>query len=133
MSRVFVDTSALFALLVSSDRSHLAAAASFARLRTLRAPLVTSSYVLVETYALLGRRVGLSAARAFRTDFAPLLSVRWVDAELHEQGLELLSRRDLTTLSLVDAVSFVVIRQERIADVFAFDRHFTDEGLTLSV
>ena len=48
MSRVFVDTSALFALLVSSDGSHRAAAASFERLRARRAPLVTSSYVLVE-------------------------------------------------------------------------------------
>ena len=31
-------------------------------------------------------------------------------------------------VSLVDAVSFVFIREQRIQEVLAFDRHFEDEG-----
>jgi predicted nucleic acid-binding protein len=37
-------------------------------------------------------------------------------------------RRDV---SLVDAVSFVVMRQRRLEHAFAFDPHFEDEGFSL--
>ncbi len=47
MSRVFVDTSALLALVVGSDQAHAEAREGFGRLRAERASLVTSSYVLV--------------------------------------------------------------------------------------
>jgi predicted nucleic acid-binding protein len=39
--------------------------------------------------------------------------------------------RDYRHLSLVDAVSFVVMCERRLDEVFAFDRHFADEGFTL--
>lgn len=131
MSQVFVDTSALYALLVASDRNHARARSAFETLRTREAALVTSSYVLVETYALLGRRVGLEAVVAFRTDFAPLLEVVWVDARLHEEGLDLVLERREPGLTLVDAVSFLLINKQAISDVFAYDRHFELEGFTL--
>ncbi len=72
MSRVFVDTSALLALVVGSDQAHGEASEGFARLRAERASLVTSSYVLVETYAVLQARIGIGAVRIFRESFAPL-------------------------------------------------------------
>lgn len=131
MSLVFADTSGLFALLVSSDANHAKAQQAFRTLETRRARLLTSSYVLVETYALLGRRIGLAGVRAFRENFAPLLDVVWVDADLHERALHLLLERGTEKLSLVDAVSFEVIRRRHCHQVFAFDRHFAREGLEL--
>jgi predicted nucleic acid-binding protein len=127
VSRVF---SAIFALLDGGDASHARARRAFGRLREREALLVTTSYVLVETCALVGRRLGLAALRAFREDFTPLLDVIWVDAATHEAALDLLFERNKTSLSLVDAVSFVTMRRERIDEVFAFDRHFGDEGFT---
>jgi predicted nucleic acid-binding protein len=91
--------------------------------------LIISSYVLLESYALLGRRRGLAAVARFRADFAPLLDVLWVDAALHERGLDLLLERNSGSFSLVDAVSFLVMRDERLDEAFAYDRHFDDEGL----
>jgi uncharacterized protein len=131
MTAVFVDTSAILALLNPLDESHGAARSVFAKLESSEARLVTSSFVLVETYALLARRLGLEAVVAFRREFAPLLDVVWVGSTLHESGLDLLLDRGLRDLSLVDAVSFLVMREHRIDEAFAFDRHFRAEGFSL--
>lgn len=130
MSDVFVDTSGFLALLVESDGSHRKARRAFARLATEEARLVTTSYVLVETYALLRSRVGKVAVRRFRDEFEPLLDVVWVGAGEHRKGLdqlETLSR----SVSLVDAVSFAVAAAHGIEQVFAFDRHFVKAGFAL--
>ena len=131
MSAVFADTSALLALLNPKDESHAEAEKAFGTLRVRQAPLISTSYVLVETYALVGRRLGLDAVRKFRTEFAPLLDVVWVDALLHDAGLDLLVDRNRRLLSLVDAVSFVTMRRRRVDEAFAFDPHFEEEGFTL--
>jgi uncharacterized protein len=128
MSQVFVDTSALYALLVRSDDRHGEARRAFARLMSDEAVLVTSSYVLGETYALLGRRIGLGAVAAFRDAIAPLLDVAWVDAGTHEGAVDDLLDRDSRELSLVDLVSFAVMRERGIDRAFAFDQHFEADG-----
>lgn len=128
MSQVFVDTSAILALLNPKDELHSQARSAFEALRGAGAGLVTTSYVLVEIYALLGRRMGREAVHACRGDLAPLLEVVWVDESLHEEALDLLLGRKERGLSLVDAASFVVMRRLRLERAFAFDRHFEDEG-----
>jgi predicted nucleic acid-binding protein len=128
---VFADTSALYATLVKDDKNHSRAVRAFRGLATREACLVTSSYVLVEVYALITRRLGLPAVAAFRNDFAPLLDVVWVDGDLHESALDWLLRRGVRDISLVDAVSFMVIRRHQIDEVFAYDRRFSREGFKL--
>lgn len=131
MSAVFVDTSALLAFINPKDESHERALAGFETLDGRRAALLSTSFVVVETYALLGRRLGLEAVRAFRSDLAPLIEVVWVDETLHEAGLDLLLERRKRKLSLVDAVSFVTMRGRGIEEAFAYDPHFEQEGFLL--
>ena len=131
MSRVFVDTSAVYALLVASDANHHRAVRVFEQLQSRGAPLVTTSYVLVETYALLQSRVGLAAVTAFRDDVQPLMQVSWVDEALHERALGRLLARGEAGLSLVDAVSFELIRDEGLDEVFVYDGHFEREGFAV--
>jgi len=128
LNRVFVDTSAMLALLDSGDLHHERARAAFNGLAGEEALLLTTSFVLVETHALVSRRLGLDAVVDLREHFAPTLDVVWVDRGLYEPGLDLLLERKRRRLSLVDAVSFVCMRRERIDRAFAFDRHFSDEG-----
>jgi predicted nucleic acid-binding protein len=128
--RVFVDTSAILALLIASDVAHPSACRAFERLKEAEASLVTTSYVLVDTYALLGRRIGMSAVADFRERFAPLLEVIWVDAALHEQALDALLADGRSDSSLVDSSSFIAARQQQVDAVFAFDRHFEEAGFT---
>ena len=129
--RVFVDTSAIVALLVAGDEAHPAARRAFERLQATDAALVTTSYVLIETYALLGRRIGMQAVADFRERFAPLLEIVWVDAAIHENALDALLADGRSDLSLVDAASFLVARQQQVDAVFAFDGHFEAAGFAL--
>ncbi len=131
MTAVFADTSALLALLNNEDQDHDRAARAFSALRARQALLVSTSFVLVETYALVGRRLGVDAIRTFRSDVAPLLDVVWVDEALHDAGLDVLLDRRKRLLSLVDAVSFVTMRLKGLTEAFAFDPHFEQEGFSL--
>lgn len=126
--RVFVDTSALLALMNRDDRAHSAARTTFEALERSRTVLVTTSYVLTETYALLQSREGLAAVAGFRDAMAPLLECAWVSEGLHNAGLDLVLQRQQRGLSLVDAVSFVYMREQRIYEAFAFDGDFVAEG-----
>lgn len=130
MSGVFADTSAFLSTLNASDRYHRAAQAAFELLRHRRSPLITTSYVLVETYALVGRRMGLEAVEAFRATFEPILEIVWVDAALHEAGLDLLLSPGQPRISLVDAVSFAAMRRLGLTQFFGFDSDFEREGFT---
>lgn len=131
MSAVFADTSGFLALLNRRDDNHERAERAFASLRRRQASLVSTSYVLVETYALLGRRFGLDAISSFRADFAPLVDVVWVDEAVHNAGLDLLLDRRRRPLSLVDAVSFITMTQRNVTEAFACDPHFEQEGFSL--
>lgn len=125
---VFVDTSAILALLVPTDVHHKRAERAFKQLAADEARLMTTSYTLVECYALIGRRLGLDALAEFRAEFAPLLEIVWIGSDEHERGLDLLTQSNSAKLSLVDAVSFVVARDHDVERVFAFDPHFTKAG-----
>ena len=128
---VFADTSALYALLDRSDANHDAASRAWSRLLGADDRLVTTSYALVETHALLQRRLGIDALRTFTSAFAPFLDVVWVDAALHAAGVSAVLAARRRDLSLVDCVSFEVMRQQHIHAAFAFDPHFRTHGFRL--
>ena len=125
---VFVDTSAFYALLVSNDESHDAVRAAFASLVTGRRLLWTTSFVIVETIALLQHRIGLDAAKDFDEEVLPAVRVRWVDDHLYRLGIDRLWREDRRQVSLVDCVSFEFMRMERVGAALAVDVHFADAG-----
>jgi predicted nucleic acid-binding protein len=127
VTALFVDTSALYALLVATDRWHGSAARIMRSLRTRDAELVTSSHVLLETYALLGSRIGVDAVEGLRESVEPLLDVRWVDRELHERALDVVIAGGGRP-GLVDATSFLVMRDRGIESAFTFDRDFETAG-----
>ncbi len=62
---IFADTSGLFALLVQNDYMHIRARENFAYCAGQSVQLVTSSFVLVETLALLQQRIGLAPVHDF--------------------------------------------------------------------
>jgi uncharacterized protein len=125
---IFVDTSALYAFLVSSDAGHASVADALGSSLEEGRTLKTTSYVLVETTALLQHRVGLMAVRDLQSKITPLLGVVWVDHTLHGRAVKRLFREDRRSLSLVDCVSFEVMDSEGIRDVLTLDRHFSQAG-----
>ena len=128
---VFADTSALYALLVATEESHEAVRGAFERLVARRRPLHSTSYVLVETVALLQHRIGLKPVRDFIESFVPLMEIEYVDAELHRKGVERLLRESRRRLSLVDCVSLEFMRERELSDALALDPHFANAGFRL--
>ena len=125
---VLVDTSALYALLDRDDPRHAAAAEQLRELRDPRS-LVTHSYVLVETTALLQRRAGVSAVRRL-VDLTSPMGVIWVDETIHKAAMAALLAAPRRRVSLVDRVSFELMRDRGISEAFAFDPDFVHEGFT---
>lgn len=125
---VFIDTSALIAVLHAGDDNHSQAATVFRGLIENDETFVTTSYVLIETTALLQHRFGLPAVRSFHDDVSPLLDVVWVKAELHAEGMAALVTAGRRDLSLVDCVSFACMRQHGLSRAFHFGRHFREQG-----
>lgn len=127
----FVDTSALLAVLHGSDKNHPRAAQTWRALLEGDEDLVCTNYVLVETSALLQSRFGLPAVRDLVENVSPLMRVAWVTDDLHTAALSALLTANRRLLSLVDCVSFETMRRFAITRVFAFDRHFVEQGFEL--
>jgi predicted nucleic acid-binding protein len=100
----------------------------FRRLVEAEEALLVSSYVVVETVALLQSRFGMAAVRRWEDDLAPILTIVWVDAGLHAEGMAGLLTAGRRDLSLVDCVSFACMRRHSIGRAFHFDRHFREQG-----
>ena len=126
--RIFIDTSAFFALLDRDDDNQEAAKNIWAKILSAENTLVTNNYVLVETFALLQNRLGVSAVRAFQEDVLPIVNIEFVNPETHRSGIAALLTSSKRNLSLVDCVSFEVMRTLGIRTAFAFDAHFKEAG-----
>jgi predicted nucleic acid-binding protein len=129
--RVFVDTSALYALCDADDSNHPAATGWLSKeARDARVVLVTHNYVCVESAALVHRRLGKEAVRYLLSTLLPIASPFYVDESLHKaaSAAYLASERNV---SLVDHVSFALMRHLAVESAFAFDNDFIDQGFAV--
>lgn len=131
MTGIFVDTSALIALLDADDRHHGRAKRTWKKLLESGDRLISTNYVLVEAFALAQSRMGSEASRAFEESFFPFMAVEWIDRATHAAGVSAVLVAGRKKLSLVDCVSFEVMRRLAIRQVFCFDRHFREQGFTI--
>lgn len=128
MSSIFVDTSALFAYLVENDHDHPRAKRIGTTLFSEDHLLVTHSFIVCEIVSLLQHRVGLDAVRQWDAILLPLLDITWVDSTLYRQAATNLLETARRQVSLVDHISFELMRQHGITTAFAFDPHFQEFG-----
>jgi predicted nucleic acid-binding protein len=127
---VLVDTSAFLAILDLSDRRRSHAVAMMESLRADDIELVTHEYVVVETISLVQRRLGMTALRRFVDDLLPITEIAWVDPAMHAEAREALLASGSRAVSLVDRMSFLLMRRRGIGTAFAFDDGFVREGFT---
>ena len=128
---IFIDTSAFYALLDRDDKNYPRGKRLWTEILDAGYALVTSNYVIVETFALLQNRLGFNAARGFQEDLVPILQVEFVTSDLHRLGIAALLSSSRRGLSLVDCASFELMRNLGIKTVFAFDSHFKEQGFHL--
>lgn len=132
---MFVDTSALYALL---DRDDAEFGAASLRWSSLCASIAdgaiearTHSAVVVETSALVQHRLGLTAVRDLHDLVLPAMGIRWVDDVLYGRAVIAAVAADRRRVSLVDWLSFLMMREEGIEIAFAFDDDFVEQGFAL--
>jgi predicted nucleic acid-binding protein len=92
---------------------------------------ITHNYVVVETAALAQRRLGGRVAQRLLEDLLPLLEVTWVDFQLHAAAVATHLRELRRRSSLVDHVSFELMRRRGLDVALTGDRDFAGAGFKL--
>ena len=125
---IFVDTSALLAVLDADDSNHMKARKVWEDLINREEQLFSTNYVLVETIALVQHRLGIKALQTLQADILPMFRLEWVNEEIHRAGVAALLAAGRKKLTLVDLVSFNVMQRLGLQTAFAFDHHFSEQG-----
>jgi predicted nucleic acid-binding protein len=129
MSRTFIDTSALLAVLKDADPDHDTAVAGLeAAIRERDA--FTHNYVAIEAEQLVRRRLGAAAARRLLEEILPAIETIWVDQHVHEEAVAAVAGKGRAA-SLVDETSFLVMRNAGVVTALAFDADFERAGYRL--
>ena len=128
---LFVDTSALLAFLDADQPRHADVIDAWERAITEDRHLFTSNYVLVESFALVQRRLGLDALRALADILVPLLRPLRIDEDLHAAAVAALFAASRRKLSLVDCTSFELMRRYGLTEALALDDDFARQGFGL--
>jgi predicted nucleic acid-binding protein len=134
IARVAIDTSALLALASSRDQYHRKALAIESAIRAAGGRWIGSTLVLAELHGHLIRRVEPQAARRVLDALLTDPAFEWLDctADITRRAIDrwIVGFAD-QRFSLTDAVTFEMMREERITRAFAFDRDFTTAGYEL--
>lgn len=123
---LFVDTSAILALVDRDDPAHAGVVEAFALGRA--EPLTTHAYVVVETLSVARRRFGASVAADILDRVIPAIDVTPVDSELHWASIAAYREPIDSSVSVVDRTSFAFMRREGIDRAIALDMDFRTAG-----
>ena len=124
---IFLDTSVIYTLADRRDPHHDLAKERSQAVLDAREEILTHNYVLVEAMALVQSRLGRKAATRLVED-CRAFHVDWVDEATHEEAVRRLARGAKRKVSLVDQVSFLVMKRRGVRVALAFDVDFEAEG-----
>jgi uncharacterized protein len=133
-SSIFVDTSGWLAAINSRDSHHHDVAETYDDLVAKKTSFVTSNLVVAEMHALMVRERGASDGCALLDAIYgdPLYRVVSVDRDLESDATDRWLRRfTKSKISITDAVSFEIMRREKIREALALDHHFEVAGYRL--
>lgn len=130
---IFVDTGAFLARWLTEDSKHGEAASGWRALQARPERLFTSNFILDETVTLLERRAGARFAveRAHGILFSDRLTMLRPDSKDELDALAVLEKFADQRIGFTDAVSFALMRRNRIKRAFTFDLHFERAGFTV--
>jgi len=132
--KVFLDTGAFLALADEDDNYHTPAKSIYSDLLLSKAQLLTSNFVLSETYTLIRSKVSHRAAVEFMKGFDQTgIKVLRVGEAIERTAKVIFVRYDDKDFSFVDCTSFALIDHHRLDHAFAFDSHFRQYRFKKSV
>ena len=130
---IFVDTGAFLARYLRRDQYFDRARERWLLIQNEAIPLMTTNLILVETATLLSRRGRPEVAvRKIRSIYqSSSFSIHSSSKEDELAGLDLMVHYRGHDISLVDGVSFALMRKLGITRAFSFDHHFSVAGFEL--
>ncbi len=134
MTSAFLDTSGWFAAISPREARHKPALATYRRWIDAGARLLTTNLIVAEMHVLLCRARGTAEGLRFLDSLYqdPTHTVLFVDRDLERAAIDRWLRRfQDQRLSLTDAVSFEVMRQQEVRQALALDVNFALAGYEL--
>jgi predicted nucleic acid-binding protein len=128
MRAVVADTGPLYALIDRHDQYHERAQREYRRLKRRRMQLVVIHPVILETYKLLSRHIGLSVAHTWLEELTRLAVLVNPSLDDYDEAVALVRRYGDQTLSLEDTL-IAVIGKRLILPIWTFDHHFDILGV----
>ena len=127
---VFLDTSFSIALSISKDQFHQRAVELTKQVNAAQSQIVTTQAVILEIGNALSkikyRQSAVGIIEFFKND--PNVTIVSLSDKLYDEGFELFSNRPDKEWSLVDCISFVVMRERNIEAALTADEHFIQAG-----
>ena len=133
MTNIFIDTSAFIALLRTEDDRHVRAESRLKGFGDGGIRWVTTDYVASETYTTLLGREGYRMAMEFDRQLQlGGWQMEWIDKARFVKAQEVFRRFNKDKRwSFTDCSSYVVMKELKIKQAFAFDEHFRQMGFEL--
>lgn len=129
---VFTDTAFFKALADEKDDFHQQAIKILKKLEDEQAQLVTTNFVLDESFTLIRVRCGLERVRMFREKIATLSPLKIIRVlAIDEEKAWDWFWNDWRNLSFTDCVSFAVMKRLNLIYAATFDQHFTRAGFKI--
>ena len=130
MSKIFLDTAYVIALLNKNDNHHDKAREFEAILRNSGTTLITTTAILLEIGNALSklkyRRASIIFLKALTSD--PAIKVIPISESLYDKGFSRYSTMTDKEWGLVDCISFIVMEQQGITEALTADKHFKQAG-----
>ena len=124
---VFVDTSAIAALLIKNDSNHVLSVNILKDLTEQCDELIISNFIVAETYNLLAARTRPDIAR--RWFLGNTWSVEPITNPDEKKAKSIIEKYEDKDFSYTDATSFAIMERLKITKAFSFDRHFEQYGI----
>lgn len=132
-SQAFLDTSFFKAFIDPEDEFHMTALSLWQKMQEQQVSLITSNYILDESFTLIRVRCGTTTVSSFRSLLAKsgsILKIIRVTTQDEATAWEWFLK-DWSKLSFTDCTCFALMKRLGIHRVASFDDHFKRAGFTL--
>lgn len=133
MRGLFVDTAGWMSLADGRDPRHDASKQTRDGWLKEHGVLISSDYVMDETFTLIRVRLGVEAAARWwdQVESSSFLRWEWMDRERAEKARRWFFRWQDKSFSFTDCTSFVIMRELHLRRVLTADRHFQEAGFEI--
>ena len=130
--KLFIDTWGWLVLEDSKDAQHQAASNIYAETGKAAGNILTTNFVLDETFSRLFRRRPFEEASRFAKGLleSPFIGIEEITPARFRRAFDLrLTFRDKPDISFTDLTTVAVVQELKIVDILTGDRHFIQAGL----